>query len=212
MNLVQELGVDYVRQRFAGCMFYDENGTPCFVNGDRPWARLRVPISRVNGTPENHTVEDAVKPESFFKDLSVFHTPPLGWRMNADGTYMAHLRRNNKSYQRALATRVIQRQVSPATSFLIDSGNLDLFYYDQPTTTIAMVMIPKFVAFREGVEAMRNGELFSFCVNPNLAVIPDVNDQQALLFNTTKVGVVKKNGDVVCDIPQVHKLIKDSIK
>lgn len=211
-NLVKELGVDYMRERFAGCMFFDENGVPCYIDNTVTWPRLRVKAKSIRGEPENFTLEERSFPEGFFKDLSVFQTPPLGWRMSADGTYLVHFRRNNKSYQRALATKVVQRTVSPSTNFLIDTENVDSTYYERPDTTIAMIMSPKYVAFREGIEKMQKGELFSFCVSPNLAVIPEVGEQQAILFNTTRVGTIKKNGEVLCDVPQVHTLIQDSIR
>lgn len=212
MNLVKELGVDYMRERFNGCMFYDDQGMPCYVDSSTVWPRLRVKARSIRGTPESFELEERSFPEGFFKDLSIFQTPPLGWRMSADGTYLVHFRRNNKSYQRALATKVVQRTVAPSTSFLIDTENVDSMYFERPDTTVAMIMSPSYVTFREGIEKMKSGELFSFCVSPNLAVIPEVNDQQALLFNTTRVGTVTKKGAVRVEVPQVETLIQDSIK
>jgi hypothetical protein len=182
------------------------------IDSNANWPRSKIAVKRLTGDPESVVVENTSIVDSFFTDLSVFQVPPLGWRMAADGTYMACFRRNNKSYQRAVSPGVLHRLVSPATAFLIDTDNVDDAYYQRHETTAALIMKPKFVAFREGLEKMRKGELFSFCVNFNLAVIPARGAQQTLLFNTTKVGLVKKDGEVVCDIPQVRALIKDSTK
>lgn len=213
MSLIKELGIPYMMERFADCMFYGPGDVPSYIYSNDNWPRGKVRTIELRGESyTNPEIVHSTLPESFFKDLSVFHTPPLGWRMSEDGAYLAHFRRQNKSYQRALATKVIQRTVSPATSFLIDTENLDGYSFSTKESTISLIMRPRYLNFREGLERMRNGDLFSFSVNCNLAVIPDVDDQQALLFNTTNVGIVKSNGEVVCDIPQVHKLIQDSIK
>lgn len=212
MNLVQELGVDYMRDRFGGCMFYNADKTPCYIEAGDTWANGKIRVKVVSGTPENAVGKSLQVPYDFFSDLSVFSVPPLGWRTAEDGCYLAHFRRNNKSYQRAVAPKVLLRTLSPATQFLVDTDNVSEHKYANPEALTALIMLPKYLPFREGLEAMRKGDLFSFCVNPNVAVIPNVGKTQALYFNMTKVGVVNTAGEVVIPDTNISALVKDILQ
>lgn len=211
-DLVKELGVDYMRDRFGGCMFYDNERRPCYVDSGGAWGRGKVRVTVLEGPVEEVQANTVQVPETFFTDLSIFSVPPLGWRMAADGAYMAHFRRNNKSYQRALNPKVALRTVSPATQFLIDTDNVDDQYYNRTDTTVALIMTPKYMAFREGIQRMKDGDLFSFCVTPNLAVLPAPDNKQAIYFNLTQVGMVEEDGGITCSQAHINALIKESIK
>lgn len=212
MNLVKELGVQYMQDRFGYCMFYNNDGLPCYVDPTIAWGRGKVGVKMLEGPIEEVRSTSVQVPETFFTDLKVFSVPPLGWRMSSDGRYMAHFRRNNKSYQRAVAPKVMLRTLSPATQFLVDTDNVDDQYYNTVDGTVMLVMSPKYIRFREGLRQMREGELFSFAVTPNLAILPWTEGRQSIYFNTMQVGMVEENGDVNCPNPQVNALIEDSIK
>jgi hypothetical protein len=130
--------------------------------------------------------------------------------MSENGTYMAHFSRNNRAYHRGTSAKILFRKLSPSTQFLLDTENIDIKVYADNYVTTKMVMTPKYVPFREGLEKMRSGELFSFAISPTLAVIPEVDDQQALYCNTNKIGIVKPNGDIVCD-KTVFPFIEDQL-
>jgi hypothetical protein len=196
-NIVQELGTSFLIERFNGCMFFDPQGQVQYINGTGRWPAEMVGTSRISGTPEQPVEERDAVPWDFFKDLRVFNVPPLGWRMNTDGSYLVHFRRNNRSYHRAIANSNLQRTHAPSTNYLINSGNLADRAFRDANSTALMVMRPIYLPFRQGLEQMRAGELLSFAVSATIAVIPEVDDCQTIMFNTTPVAKVLPTGEVV---------------
>lgn len=209
MSLIDELGLEYFNERFAGSMFFDKDKNVCTVATNK-FIKNHVHAKVWEGPNERPTVKDHSVPWNFFTDLSVFKTPPLGWSMSADGTYLAHFSRNNRAYHRGTSAKILFRRLSPASQFLADTGNVNHEMYMDTGVTTKMVMTPVYVPFREGLEKMRKGELFSFAVSPTIAVIPDVYEQQALYCNTNKIGVVKPDGTIVCD-KTVFPFIEDQL-
>lgn len=209
MNLVQELGLDYFSDRCKNSMFFDEEGKACFL-ARQGWGGSRgAPATMVSGSPEKPETKSIYKPYDFFKDLSVFATPPLGWRMAAEGRYLAYFRRNNRAYHRGVAPHVLTRQVSPASDFLMRTGNLSPDHYENENVVVNMVMMPHYIKLREGIEAMRRGDLFSFCASPTVAVIPDVGEQQAIYFNTNRAGTVRPDGSINTNSPAIADILRE---
>ena len=211
MNLVKELTPGYFFERFRGCMFKDAEGRPNYIDTQQPVERDAVICNLVGGTPTKPTLEKTRFPWDFFADLSVFSVPALGWRQAGQGRYLVHFRRNNRTYHRAVAANILQRWVSPATKFLLSSGNLNIDYYDRMPIVVHLVMLPEYTPLKDGIAAMRKGEIFSFCTSPNLAVIPDVDEQQAIYFNTSRVGTVLKDGTVTCTVPFIDAIIREAL-
>lgn len=207
MNLVKELGMEYFQDRCRNSMFFDENKRSCYI-GDE-WGGAGIPIYVVSGTTEKPVTTQERKGADFFTDLSVFSTPPLGWRMAAEGRYLAYFRRNNRSYHRGVAHHVLTRTVSPASQYLMETDNLSHNFYEDRAPTAHMVMQPSYISFRQGIEAMRQGELFSFAASPIIAVLPDVNGKQAVYFNTTHAATVSPEGEIECGSPAIMSLIKE---
>lgn len=210
MNLIKELSVGYFQERFGGCMFFDPDKKASYIDTSRSWHKNEVGIITVSGTASKPVTEEAVLPYDFFTGLEVFGVPNLGWRSAAQGRYMVYMSRNNRAYHRGVSREVLQRWLSPATQFLIDTDNISEDYYTRVATTTSMVMQPEYVPFTEGVSMLKRGELFSFCTSANLAVIPDVGDDLAIYFNSNRVGSVKSNGQIDCTIPVINQIIKDN--
>jgi hypothetical protein len=74
-----------------------------------------------------------------------------------------------------------------------------------------LVLKPEYTPFRQGLEAMRRGEVLSFAVSPTIAVIPDVENCQAVLFNTTRVAIVRPDGDLMFTFPSIQPLVEDQL-
>lgn len=210
-NLVEELGVSYVLDRFRECMFLDGEGKSCYIDGSRPWLRGHVAVNVVDGTPEAPVVAQGQLTAEFFKDLTVLATPALGWRQSNEGRYLVHFTRDNRSYHRAVAPANLKRSFAPSTRYLVNTSNLDRAIYDGVDSTALLVLKPQYTPFREGLEAMRNGAILSFAVSPTIAVIPDMNNSQAVLFNTTRVAVVRPDGELVFTFPSIQPLVEDQL-
>lgn len=209
-NLVQELGSAYMSERFYGSMFYDEEKRPCYIDNNVAWPRDKIAaVALTRADPDKPEAAPVALPYPFFKDMSVFWTPPLGWRMAGEGRYLAYLRRNNRSYHRGIASHILTRWLSPASEILMDSDNLNYGQYDSLNATLALVMNPQYIPLRQGSEAMRKGDLFSFAASPTVAVIPGLNDTQSIYFNTNKVGEISAKGVISCASPAIEDIIKE---
>lgn len=208
MSLIEELGLDYFNERFNGSMFFDENKNVCIVSTEK-FIRNNIYAKMVEGTVDKPIVKEHSVPFEFFTDLTVFKTPLLGWSMAAEGKYLAHLSRNNRSYHRGTSSKTLLRRIAPSTKFLIDTGSVQPDAFTDMYTTARSVMAPEYVPFRQGLEAMRRGDLFSFAVSPTIAVIPEVDDHQAIYLNTNRAAVVTPDGEVVYDDDVVIPYIKD---
>lgn len=213
MNLIEELGRQYIVERFDKCMFYDPEGRPCFINGSKGvWpAQDDVPVTLVMGSPTKPILKEGSLPNEFFKDLSVFAVPPLGWRFTASGRHMVYYSRNNASYHRALAPKNLQKFLSPVTEFLIETDNLDENRYMKYDSDVLMVMKPEYETLKEGIEKIRAGELVSFCVSPVIAVIPGEDDKQLFFFNTRQVAHMDKEGNIHSENPVIRDYLRNHL-
>lgn len=216
MNLIQELGTNFVRERFNESLFVDENGNPCYITTKVRWEPRSVAAFRLSGSPEDVKKEQTNIPDNYFKDLSVFGTPALGWRMNGDGTYLVHFSKNNRmnntGYHRGLNPRNIDRFVSPATRYLVETDNLKEDKYEQLATQAMLIMRPVYKSLRHGLEEMRKGNLYSFAASPVLAIIPAENEGQSIFFNTRLAAKISKEGELECPNPILSNYIKEHLQ
>jgi hypothetical protein len=214
-NLVKELGEGYVLERFAQTMFFNDKEQPSYIDPNRRATERGLATVALTGTAEKPVIENTYTPFDFFKDLSVFKLPDLGWRMAAEGRFLGYYRRNNRmdqtGYKRGLTPRNLERFVSPATEFLQDTGNLSEDHYTKPEVEVLLIMKPTYLRFKEGLQLMRAGKLFSFCTSPMIGIIPDVNDSQAIYFNTRQVAKVDNKGNIVCSNKVVERYLRDTL-
>lgn len=214
MSIIKEVGLNYFLERWDKAFFkHEDNGRTCYINGgpsaDRYGNNIGVQCTSIFGDIAKPQSEGIIIPETYFKDMSIFKTPPLGWRMANQGRYLAFFRRNNKVYRRGVCYDILQRWEAPSTTFLLNTGSISKDFFSRIEPTALMIMEPKYTPLHEGIAAMRKGELYSFAVSPNIAVIPDVDDTMALFFNTAKVGIVNKNNQVECKIPAVITMAEE---
>lgn len=212
-NLIDEVGTQYFAERFGGCMFFDAAKRPSFIDNSERWPNGKIKVGIIVGPATKPTIETGYLPYSFFKNMSVFATPPLGWRSAAQGRYMVHMRRRNTNngYHRGIAPKLILPTFSPATEYLFQTGNISEEYYMRPSTVTALVMNPEYVSLKEGLPLMREGELFSFAVNPNIAVIPDVDEKLGIYFNTKKVATIDGKLRLKCESNMVGTILREHL-
>lgn len=208
-NLIAQLGHGYARERLAGCMFMTEDDRAAFIDTrNAAWTERTAPVSVIGGPSSKTTIETRHVPHEYFKDFSTFATPALGWRMAANGRWMGYMRRNNASYNRALAAKGITTWLAPTTQFLINSDNLSLEYYQRPTTIAHLVMLPEYMSMADGLAGMASEKMLGFALSSNMAVIADTDEQHAFYFNTAKVGTVALDGTVTCKVPMFAEYLE----
>lgn len=211
-NIIEELGAQYASERFGGCFLFTDDNRPAYVNTGVRWNSGTVPVIAVEGSVNKPTTHPIQLPYEFFKTLDVFAVPPLGWRMAAEGRYLVHFSRNNQAtVHRAVSTNVLRRFISPATQFLQDTDNVSVEWYSRLAQTTLLIMRPEYTKLKDGVEAMRAGELFSFCASPVVAVIPDMDESQAIYFNSNKAAILDSKGTLHCKDETLKRYIKEHL-
>lgn len=208
MNLIQELGQGYFHERFNRCMFFGPDGKPAYIIDGAHHQGVKCVL--VDGPSTKPVTTETFIPYDFFKDLSVFSVPALGWRSAAQGRYTVYMSRNNRTYQRGVSNGVLNKFIAPSTELLIRDDGVSPDYYERESTVVTMVMRPEYMPLREGVEAMNEGSVYSFCVSANLAILPVSDDAYGLYFNTNRVGSVSPGGNVSCSIPVVSRLLEEN--
>lgn len=211
MNLVNEVGVSHFRERWESALFFNEGGDPCYINSEATWISGTVACSVVKGTASKPKLEDANNPYECFKDLTMFKTPALGWRMAANGRYLVYLRRNNKAYRRGVSLTHVTGWLAPSTQLLVSTGDLSKDFYSRQSSRAMMIMKPEYMKLQQGLQAMRDGDVLSFAVSNNLAVIPDVDDKVSVYFNMSKVGTIGLDGSIVCNVPIIRSIIQEEM-
>lgn len=208
-NLIKELGSGYFRDRFGSSLFYTpEDKLPAYVV-DVVGNGVAAKVSK--GTLGKLSSEDRVIPNEFFKDMSVFAVPPLGWRCASKGRYLAHYTRNNRSYNRGVTLNNTNKHLANHTQYLLNTDDLSFTYYERPGTIAAMIMAPEYMRISDGLRKMNEGTILSFVVSPNLAVVPETEERYGLMFNTMRVGEIDVNGRISCTIPVVERMVKESM-
>ena len=161
------------------------------------------------GTPGKASVEARTISPAFFKDMSVFFAPSLGWRHAANGRYLAYFSRNNRSYARGVTLSNLNVSLSATTLYLVNNQNISQSYYERSSVRTLLIMQPEFTPLTQGIKDMRDGKIVSFAASHNIAVIPDSEDEFRIMFNLNPVGRVLSNGNIECRVPIVEKVIKE---
>jgi hypothetical protein len=209
MNLIQELGLGYFGERFNRCMFFGPDGKACYILDANRSEGIKCAV--VEGPSTKPVVTETYIPPDFFKDLSVFGVPALGWRSTAQGRYTVYMSRNNRSYHRGVSSGILNKFVAPSSELLIRDDGVSPEYYSRESTVVSMVMNPEFITMRDGIAAMADGSLYSFAISANLAVLPMSDESYGLYFNTNRVGSVSPGGNISCSIPVVRRLLEEGV-
>lgn len=213
MNLLKELGGDYFYNRFQGTMLLTPEEVAGFVdfNGGRATLEEHVPLCLVEGPATKPVTKRGQLPYDFFKSLSVFSVPSMGWRCTAQGRFMSFITRNNRSYVRGVAISNIEKWHSPMTRFLFNEDALSEDYYNRDSTLVSLILKPEYTPIKEGIQAIREGEVLAFCSSNNLAFMPATAGKLAIFFNKNQVGEVAKDGTINCTISIIHQLIQEQL-
>lgn len=207
MSLIDRLGMDGFISKYQGSFFKDEAGVTCIVLGvGRTLGTVKV--QRVGGTANKPTVEEVEMSHEFFVDMSTFATPPLGWRVAAQGRYLVRLERNNNSCHRGTSAGNVNRTIHEMTNWFARNQGMSLDYYSRETVLAKLVMEPAYLSLAEGLAYIKQGKIVSFAVNELIAVAPDTDSTYHILFRDKVIGKVDEDGKVTCEIPYVVKALE----
>lgn len=203
-NLVQELGVDKFRQKFQGSFFFGEDGAPCVINS---LSDGMVNCTSVSGNVKAIRVSERAVPYAFFSSLAKFKVPKLGWRSAYEGRYLAYLSRDNRSYHRGISASNLTAEVSPLTRWLMRSNNFGAILSNNKLCILALC--PEYLSLSEGVAAMRRGDLLSFAVSPDIAVIPSEEDTYDVYFRQNQAGKIMPDDSLQVTVPLFASYLKE---
>lgn len=209
MCLIDRLGMDQFLNKYQGSFFKGEDGATYIVHGNGDSGDT-VKCKKVGGTVNKPTVEEVDVPKSFFADMGTFATPPLGWRVAAQGRYLVYLSRNNQSYHRGTAVGNISRSVHEMTNWFAREQGMSLDYYGRDAVLAKLVMEPVYLPLAEGLALIKKGKIVAFAVNELIAVAPLDSTTYQILFKEKQIGTVNEDGVVSCDIPYVVKELEQA--
>jgi hypothetical protein len=203
-NLIESLGTDYFNQRFEGSMFRDPEGRPSFMEMA---SHNGVSVKSLTGVVGKLSTVSHLLPHAFFSGLEVFAVPDLGWRSVQGGRFLARLSRNNQSYARGVTFSNLRTYQHPMTTAMMEEGLLSSGYYAQRGVITKMVFDQEYLSLSEGLSLMREGDVLSFCISPNMAVVAEGDDVAGLLLGDNKVGTVSYDGTINCSVPFLKEAI-----
>lgn len=202
MSIIKEVGRDYFESRFSNCFFIGPSGNTCIIRS-RSRPRDAIDCVEVKSVKNQVVTTDVAVPHSFFTDMGVFKTPPLGYRHDRGGLFLASFYRDNTSYTRGVCTANLKHTYALHTQLLMRMKKL-------PTSTdeyysANLIMKPKFLSVGEGVEAMNKGKLLSFAASADVAVIPQEGDNYGVAFRGVKVADLTPEGEMMFDVNGDHE-------
>jgi hypothetical protein len=209
MSLIDRLGMDQFLNKYLGSFFKGEDGATYIVfgAGSEPQS---VRCKKVGGTVNKPTVEEVDVPNSFFVDMGMFATPPLGWRVAAQGRYLVHLSRNNQSYHRGTCVDNVNKTVHEMTNWFAREQGMSLDYYSRDIVLAKLVMEPVYLPLSEGLALIKKGKIVAFAVSELIAIAPLDSTTYQILFKEKQIGTVNEDGVVSCDIPYVVKSLEQA--
>jgi hypothetical protein len=204
MNLIKELGAEYVDQFYRNAMFELDGKIVRYgrhVDGDIIACHA---FSKETATPSWRAVNiESAKIVS----MDVFGWPKLGYREFRDGDkryvfYVAMTR----SAMRGMREELIEYRPIPMVR-LLNKVN-DVRNWVSSALQAQTIFVPKFTDFSEGMELLRSGRSCSFALNEDLAVCISTSQNDTRLYDVLyKENVI---GEVLTDDSVVipHKLAK----
>ncbi|UFK09561.1 hypothetical protein [Xanthomonas phage DES1] len=149
-------------------------------------------------------------PYNFFKDMSTFATPELGYRTGAAGKVLLYITRNPGTYHRGTSTAILSVESSDLTAWLASENVVDLASEQSDTKLTDMVMNPEFLTMSQGLEAIRAGRIASFAINANVAVTPAEEESQDIWYKTRRVGKINSDGNIECSLKYINLISQET--
>jgi hypothetical protein len=204
MNLIKELGAEYVDQFYRNAMF-EMDGK--IVRYGRHADADSITCHAFSKDAVNPTWRVIALPADKITSMDVFGWPKLGYREFRDGDkryvfYVAMTR----SAMRGMREELIEFRPVPMVR-LLNKVN-DVRAWVAGAAQAQAIFAPKFTDFTEGMALLRAGVCCSFALSEDLAVCISTNQHAArqfdVLYKENVIGEVLADDSVV--IP--HKLAK----
>jgi hypothetical protein len=132
-------------------------------------------------------------------NTNAFDVPTLGYRVYDKGRVVMYLSRNAVGARRGLTLDKV-RFTPDAYIQNLNVGGDWMLYSEDVGKLVVMTFNPTNTPFVDGMDAMRNGDLLSFCINEDVLVRPSSVtgfDAELVFRNHAVVGRVSKNNRIV---------------
>jgi len=195
-NILTEYGSEEFSERVIGAVVEYE-GKPHLLT--RLLSKQVVQAIKIEGTPEKLKQEDVMLSTDIFTGMAMLKHPPLGYRSAAAGQYLAFFSKVPTPMRKGLhMDRYLNVKVNELSKYLQSYTDISFQHYNVPEVKASLIWTDCFLPLHEGIKRMRGGELLSFVVDNNFAVVPDwkQTDNLVILYRDRAVGHIKPNGDI----------------
>jgi len=206
MNLIDDLGLEYVNENLAGALLFKDG----LAHQIRDVTPKRIRTLRYSGSMKEPKMEEIVLSTSFFDSgFSSLAYPELGYRTSADGKILIDLR-HQQSFRRGLQINEIIVRYPPVTEFIADRFDIRMDYYHQHEVVAMAVTENNFVSLAEGLRRVKDKEAYLFAVNKHLAVMPSGVEGEYLeiVYRGRTVGSIDENHKITGRITNVKAIME----
>lgn len=210
MTIISTMGRDYFVRKFSSAVFFGPEGEHC-VLPHQALAGLKsaspftvegnVRAISVVGTAEKHSKRELILPQDFFDDMNKFSIPTLGYRTAAEGRVMFYASPIVRAYKKGVCLDAVRTDIAFHSRELMSAGAISSSYYSRPSTRAKMLLDPQYMSLSDGLRAMNDGDILSFALSPNLAIVPSDGENYLVHCKNQIIGEVTPDGTVQIQIP-----------
>lgn len=208
-NLIDDLGINYVNDGNVGLV-----GALLFHNNlPHQITRIRgdgIETVRYSGNMAKPSMEEVILPTNLLdKGFESLAHPDLGYRTAANGKLLLEFRQQ-QSFRRGLQLGEIKIRYPPVTQYIADRFDIDLRYYNRGEVKALATIEPCFMSLAEGLQRVKDRDIFVFAISPKLAVMPCSRPKEYLeiVYDGRAVGNISPEGKITGKITKVNTIME----
>lgn len=197
-NLYKEYGHQEFTQRILGAVI-DYQGEPHILNNVADLGEI-VLAQKITGTPEKIQIDEVQIPMEFFENISCLKHPDLGYRAAAGGQFLSYYIKIPSAVRKGVhvGNDTLKDVVSSLTSYIQHYTNFEYRSFQSNYARALMIYRPNFTSLQKGLAQIKAGEIISFVVDNNFAVVPHTEEGKYLkiLYKIREVGEIDVDGTI----------------
>lgn len=205
-NLIKDLGVPYCNENLIGSLLFVE-GVPHIIN---EITQRGISTTSFKGQISKPVLANVNLPVTILdKGFESLKYPRLGYRSAAKGKVLMELELI-PNFKRGLRPDSLQVTFPAPITFLADKLAIDLNHYTRDNVKPLIVASEDYMSMQDGLAAIRKGDIYTFAVSHELAVIPAAIEGGYLeiVYRGRTVGEIAASGKVSGTITKVNKLME----
>lgn len=199
-NLLKEYGMEEFGQRIMGCsIMYDGHPTQTSHVGTHPETGAKMIFAeQYIGTPERFAKREIMIAPDYFTGMMSLRYPQLGYRTAAAGQYLAYYSRIPTAVRKGLHLTQLKVEMSKLSRALEHYTGFDMEYYTNPSIQTMLIHKPVIMGWQEGLQKVKEGEIISFVVDENFAVVPSSHNKHymMILYRDRMIGTLSEGGNI----------------